>query len=134
MTDKPVLALIVAIPSTLQNGLLALLTTIPQVSAVLVVEEVSLVLRMVKDHRPSLIVLDIDFPDAQKLLNQIKSSWPLIRFILLIESPDQQREVESADAVLIKGFTAEKLFGTIEDLFYQGETDSQSEPDSEDGS
>jgi hypothetical protein len=76
----------------------------------------------------------MDFPDAQLLLNQIKSSWSFIRCILLVESADQKREVENADAVLIKGFTAEKLFGTIEDLFYQGETDSQPEPNSEDGS
>lgn len=124
MTSKPLLTLIVAIPSTLQNGLLALMTTTPLISAVLVAEEASLVLRMIKDHRPSLIVLDINFPDALKLLNQIKSSWPLIRFILLIESPDQQREVESADAVLIKGFTAEKLFEIIEDLANQGDVDS----------
>ena len=134
MTSKPILALIVAIPSTLQNGLLALMTTTPLIGAVLVAEEASLVLRMVKDHRPALIVLDMDFPDAQLLLNQIKSSWSFIRCILLVESADQKREVENADAVLIKGFTAEKLFGTIEDLFYQGETDSQPEPNSEDGS
>jgi DNA-binding NtrC family response regulator len=134
MTSKPFLALIAVVPSTLQNGLLALMTTTPLISAVLVAEEASLMLRMVKDHRPALIVLDMDFPDAQMLLNQIKSSWPFIRCILLVESADQKREVENADAVLIKGFTAEKLFGTIEDLFYQGETDSQPEPNSEDGS
>jgi DNA-binding NarL/FixJ family response regulator len=134
MTSKPFLALIAVVPSTLQNGLMALMTTTPQISAVLVAEEASLVLRIVKDHRPALIVLDMDFPDAQLLLNQIKSSWSFIRCILLVESADQKREVENADAVLIKGFTAEKLFGTIEDLFYQGETDSQPEPNSEDGS
>jgi DNA-binding NarL/FixJ family response regulator len=134
MTSKPFLALIAVVPSTLQNGLMALMTTTPQISAVLVAEEASLVLRIVKDHRPALIVLDMDFPDAQMLLNQIKSSWPFIRCILLVESADQKSEVENADVVLIKGFTAEKLFGTIEDLFYQGETDSQPEPNSEDGS
>ena len=134
MTSKPFLALIAVVPSTLQNGLMALMTTTPQISAVLVAEEASLVLRIVKDHRPALIVLDMDFPDARMLLKQIKSSWPFIRCILLVESADQKREVENADAVLIKGFTAEKLFGTIEDLFYQGETDSQPEPNSEDGS
>ena len=133
MTSKPFLALIAVVPSTLQNGLMALMTTTPQISAVLVAEEASLVLRIVKGHRPALIVLDMDFPDAQLLLNQIKSSWSFIRCILLVESADQKREVENADAVLIKGFTAEKLFGTIEDLFYQGETDSQPVPNSEDG-
>ena len=133
MISKPLLALIAVVPSTLQNGLMALMTTTPLISTLLVAEEASLLLRMVKDHRPALIVLDIDFPDAQMLLKQIKSSWPLIRCILLVDSVDQEKEAENADAVLIKGFTAEKLFGTIEDLFYQGETDSQSEPNSEEG-
>jgi DNA-binding NarL/FixJ family response regulator len=124
MTSKSILALIVAIPSTLQNGLLALMTTTPLISAVLVAEEASLMLRMVKDHRPALIVMDMDFPDARMLLKQIKSSWPLTRCILLVDSVDQAKEAENADAVLIKGFTAEKLFETIEDLSFQGEVDS----------
>ena len=84
MTSKPFLALIAVVPSTLQNGLMALMTTTPQISAVLVAEEASLVLRIVKDHRPALIVLDMDFPDAQLLLNHIKSSWSFIRCILLV--------------------------------------------------
>ena len=134
MTAKPFLALVAAVPSTLQSGLMALMTTTPLISALLVAEEASLLLRMVKDHRPALIVLDMDFPDAQMLLKQIKSSWPLIRCILLVDSVDQQKEAENADAVLIKGFAADKLFATIEDLFYQEETDSQPEPNSEDGS
>ena len=121
MTSKSILALIVAIPSTVKNGLLALMTTTPLISAVLVAEEASLMLRMVKDHRPALIVMDMDFPDARMLLKQIKSSWPLIRCILLVDSVDQAKEAENADAVLIKGFTAEKLFEIIEDLSDQGE-------------
>jgi DNA-binding NarL/FixJ family response regulator len=124
MTSKSILALIVAIPSTLQNGLLALMTTTPLISAVLVAEEASLMLRMVKDHRPALIVMDMDFPDARMLLKQIKSSWPLTRCILLVDSVDQAKEAENADAVLIKGFTAEKLFEIIEDLSDQGGVDS----------
>jgi DNA-binding NarL/FixJ family response regulator len=100
------------------------MTTTPLISAVLVAEEASLMLRMVKDHRPALIVMDMDFPDARMLLKQIKSSWPLTRCILLVDSVDQAKEAENADAVLIKGFTAEKLFETIEDLSFQGEVDS----------
>lgn len=133
MISKSVLALIAVVPGTLQNGLMALMTTTPLISALLVAEEASLLLRMVKDHRPALIVLDMDFPDAQMLLKQIKSSWPLIRCILLVENVDQKKGAENADAVLIKGFTVETLFAIIEDLLYQGETDSQPEPNSEDG-
>ena len=124
MISKSVLALIAVVPGTLQNGLMALMTTTPQISTLLVAEEASSVSRMVKDHHPALIVMDVDFPGAQMLLEQIKSSWSFIRCILLVDSVDQENEAENADAVLIKGFAAEKLFATIEDLFCQGETDS----------
>ena len=134
MTSKSLLVLIAVVPGTLQNGLMALMTTTPQISTLLVAEEASSVLRMVKDHRPALIVMDMDFPDAQMLWGQIKSSWPFTRCILLVDSVDQIKEAETADAVLIKGFAAEKFFETIEDLYHLGETDSQSEPNSEDGS
>ncbi len=124
MTSKSMLALIAVVPGTLQNGLLALMTTAPLISTLLVAEEASSLSRMVKDHRPALIVMDMDFPDAQMLFKWIKSSWPLTRCILLVDSVDQAKEAENADAVLIKGFTAEKLFETIEDLSFQGEVDS----------
>lgn len=124
MTSKSVLALIAVVPGTLQNGLMALMTTAPLISTLLVAEEASSLSRMVKDHRPALIVMDMDFPDAQMLFKWIKSSWPLTRFILLVDSVEQTKEVENADAVLIKGFTAEKLFEVIEDLSFQGEVDS----------
>lgn len=124
MTSKSVLALIAVVPGTLQNGLMALMTTAPLISTLLVAEEASSLSRMVKDHRPALIVMDMDFPDAQMLFKWIKSSWPLTRCILLVDSVEQTKEVENADAVLIKGFTAEKLFEVIEDLSFQGEVDS----------
>ncbi len=124
MTSKSMLALIAVVPGTLQNGLLALMTTAPLISTLLVAEEASSLSRMVKDHRPALIVMDMDFPDAQMLFKWIKSSWPLTRCILLVDSVDQAKEAENADAALIKGFTAEKLFETIEDLSFQGEVDS----------
>ena len=134
MTSKSVLALIAVVPHTLQNGLMALMTTAPLISTLLVAEDASSVSRMVKDHRPALIVMDMDFPDAQMLLEQIKSSWPFTRCILLVDSVDQIKDAENADAVLMKGFAAEKLFETIEALFSPEETESQEEPNSEEGS
>ena len=116
MTSKPVLALIVASPSSLQNGLMALLTTISQISAVMVAEEASLALRMVKDHHPALLLLDVNFPEAQNLLKQVKTDWPLTRCIILVDCVEQMEGVTDADAVLIKGFSAEQLNGTVEEL------------------
>jgi DNA-binding NarL/FixJ family response regulator len=121
MKKKPILALIIAAPSPLQDGLLALMTTSNQISAVFVAEEASLALRMVKDHRPILVLLDSYLPEAQTVLERIKSQWPQTRCIVLVGSVEQEREVKEADAVLIEGFSPSHLLATIEDLLAQSE-------------
>ena len=133
MTSKTVLALIVATPSSLQNALMALMTTFSQISAVLVAEEANLALRMVEDHHPALIVLDVDFPESQTLLKQMKTQWPRARCILLVNSFEQKEDVTDADAVLIKGFPVEKLNGTVEELLAQRENDIKVKSNSEGG-
>ena len=133
MTSKTVLALIVATPSSLQNALMALMTTFSQISAVMVAEEANLAFRMVKDHHPALIVIDIDFPESQTLLKRMKTQWPRARCILLINSFEQKEDVTDADAVLIKGFPVEKLNGTVEELLAQRENDIKVKSNSEGG-
>ena len=58
MTKKTILALVVASSTSLQNGLLALMTTIPQVRTIFVAEGFYAALRMVENHQPALIILD----------------------------------------------------------------------------
>jgi len=110
---KPILALIIAAPSPLQDGLLALMTTFSQINAVFVAEDASLALRMVKDHRPNLILLDSQLPKSQMVLEQIKSQWPQTRCIVLVGSAEQERTILGADAVLIEGFSPSRLLATI---------------------
>ena len=116
MKSKPILALIIAAPSPLQDGLLALMTTADQISAVFVAEEATLALRMVKDHHPNLVLLDDRLPEARMVLKQIKNQWPQTRCIALVGSGEQELEVREADAVLIEGFSPSHLLGTIEAL------------------
>jgi DNA-binding NarL/FixJ family response regulator len=118
---KPVLALIIAAPSPLQDGLLALITTSDQISAVFMAEEVSVALRMVKDHRPNLVLLDSYLPGSQTVLERIKSQWPQTRCIVLVGSVEQEKTIKEADAVLIEGFSPSHLLSTIEDLLAQSE-------------
>ena len=118
---KPVLALSIAAPSPLQDGLLALITTSDQISAVFMAEEVSVALRMVKDHRPNLVLLDSYLPGSQTVLERIKSQWPQTRCIVLVGSVEQEQAVKEADAVLIEGFSPSHLLATIEDLLAQSE-------------
>jgi DNA-binding NarL/FixJ family response regulator len=123
MMTKPTLALVVTGPGSLQNGLLAMLTTIPQIQAVLVAEEASRALRMIADHRPALVLLDVVLPgnEAGAVLKEIKTRWPSTHCIILVDDVRQEREAEAAGAgsVLIKGFPAAKLIATIEGLLSQ---------------
>jgi len=93
--------------------LLALMTTFSQINAVFVAEDASLALRMVKDHRPNLILLDSQLPKSQMVLEQIKSQWPQTRCIVLVGSAEQERTILGADAVLIEGFSPSRLLATI---------------------
>jgi DNA-binding NarL/FixJ family response regulator len=124
---KPTLALVISKQGTLQNGLLALLTTIPQISAVLVAEDAPSGLRMLKDHRPRLVLLDMALPEdgAQTILKQIEAQWPGIRCIALTDGVQQKQAAETlaADVVLFKGFQATKLIAVIEQLLSQPNSD-----------
>ena len=121
---KPVLALIVVAPGPLQDGLLALMTTYNQISAVFVAGEASLALRMVKDHRPNLILLDINLPKAQMVLEQTKSRWPQTHCIVLAGNVEQEQAIKEADAVLIEGFSPARLLATIENLLAKPKTNN----------
>lgn len=126
MTNKSIFALVVSGIGPLQDGLLALMTTIPQISAMLVAEEANSALRMVENHQPSLIILDMSLPKMQEVITEIKTQWPQIHLIVVVENTAQQNEVEGSgvDNVLLKGFPAAKLVALIEDLLSQGESDS----------
>ena len=117
---KPTLALIATRPGPLQNGLVALMTTMPQVNAVIVAEEAASALRMIADHLPSLVLLEMALPGegTGTVLKQIKATWPLTRCIVLANDVRQQQEAEAAgaDIVLLKGFPAAKLIAAIERL------------------
>ena len=118
MTNKSILALVVSSPGTLQNGLLALMTTIPQISSVLVAEDADSALRLVQNHQPTLIILDVSLLKVQDAIKQIKTQWPQIHLIVLADDLTLGKDLEvlGADRVLIKGFPPQKLVEVIEDL------------------
>jgi len=121
MRNKSILVLVISSPGSLQNGLLALMTTIPKISSVLVAEDMETGLRMVENHQPVLIILDISLPKTQALVKQIKTQYAQIHLIVLAEDFTQQKEIKAfgVDSVLIKGFSAQKLIAIIENLIDQ---------------
>ena len=133
MTNKSILALVVSSPGALQNGLLALLTTISSISAVLVAEDTESATRMVENHQPSMIILDMSLIKVQEIIHQIKEQCPHIHLIVLAEDTVQQKVAEEsgADGVLIKGFPAKNLIEIIESLINQREDTPLPQTDTE---
>ena len=121
MTKKSVLALFVSNAGSLQNGLLALLTTIPQVTPMLVDEELSTTLGLVEKHQPALAILDMSIPGVVETIRQIKELCPQIHLIVLVNNVKGQKDAVElgADRVLLKGFPAQKLVDVIEELIDQ---------------
>ena len=120
MIPSPILALIAARPGDLQDSLVALMTTMPQVSAVLIAEDGPSALRTMARHRPALIVIETQL-DAQEScvpLQEIKAGWPSTECIALADDVDGQRQALSAgaDVVLIGGFPPSELIAAIEEL------------------
>ncbi|MGB2896638.1 MAG: response regulator [Anaerolineales bacterium] len=118
MTSKSPLTLLVSNTESLQNGLLALFTTLPNIGAVLVAEDYKMALRMIKSHLPALVILDMSLPEMHDLIVQVKADWAHIHLIALVEDTVQQKAIESfgVERVLRKGFSPQKLMTMIEDV------------------
>jgi len=124
---KPALVLIIAAPGDLQDGLLALLTTSPQIKTILIAEDSTAAQRMLEIHNPSLVLLDMSLAlnGARTTLEQIQSQWPSIRTIAIAHNMEQEYEAQAvdADSVLLSGFQATKLIAVIEELLSQRKGD-----------
>ena len=117
---RPTLALIATRPGPLLDSLVALMTTMDQVNAVLIAEDGASALRMMAQHRPALVVIEMNLPagEMHAVLGEIKTRWPLTRCIALVEDIGQQQEAESvgADVVLIAGFPPARFIAAVEEL------------------
>ena len=116
MTDYT-LALIVAEPGPLRDGLRALLIAMPQVDAVEEACDLSSALGMAFEHAPALALLDSGPAHSETWLavRRVKAKWPRARCIFLADSVQQQYEAEAAgaDAVLLKGVLPSRLIATV---------------------
>jgi DNA-binding NarL/FixJ family response regulator len=125
MIKRPTLALIATRPGALQDSLVALMTTMPHVNAVLIAEDAAAVLRAMAQHRPALVVLEMDLSAEEGLapLQEMGAKWPMTRCLALADDVEQQREAESAgaDVVLIVGFPATWFIAAIEELLSRKE-------------
>jgi DNA-binding NarL/FixJ family response regulator len=114
------LALIAIRPGSLQDSVVALMTTMQQVNSVLIAEDAASALRTAAQHRPALVVLEMNLggEETPAVLKEIKSRWLRTGCIAVADGARQKQEAElaGADAVLIKGFTAATFLATVEGL------------------
>jgi DNA-binding NarL/FixJ family response regulator len=120
MTKNQARALIVTHRGSLQNGLQALVMSIPQVDIIGQVEDGSQALAIIQEHHPDLVLLDTNLPNNEEwqVLEQMKTLRPETRCIVLADDVRQQQEATTlkADVVLLKGFPPAKLAETIETI------------------
>lgn len=127
MIRPETMALIVAKPSQLREGLQAMLTSIPQLKQVSQVDDVPSALRMVARHSPALVLLDFDLSSSDLLavtLKQIKATRPQSQCIALVhnEQEYQLAKTAGADVVLMKGVPATQLLAIVKELLSRPET------------
>jgi DNA-binding NarL/FixJ family response regulator len=94
--------------------------SLPQIEIVRLVEDTPSALQVVTEHNPDLVLVDTNLSGngVLHIPRQIKAMEAQSRCLILADNIQQQREaiIAGADAVLIKGAPAAKLFETIEEL------------------
>lgn len=112
-------ALIVAKPTRFRDGLRALLRAMPQIEVVVQADNFSAALRIVAERAPAFILLDSSLlSDQVEIIRQTKIHSPRTYCIVLADNVKQQQLAwaNGADEVLLAGFSAPKLFASIEKL------------------
>lgn len=117
-------ALIVARLGPLRSGLHALLSSIPSIQSIDLVDDGPAALKLLADRHPRLALLEGDSSSDQvwSTLREIKGIAPHTKCILLVDSVQlgQTADAAQADAVLLQGTSAYDLVTTIEQLLTIG--------------
>ena len=115
-----ILALIAARPGRLRDGLRAMLTATPHIVAIDQADEGRAALDLAAQYHPNLVLLDTSLSpsDFKTVLQKLTAETEHPRCLALVDNDRQQLEAKScgADAVLLKGFSTEMLFSTVENL------------------
>jgi len=111
-------ALIVARAGALRDALEALISTVPPINQVEVMDENENIFQKIPLIKPSMIILEANPPDHSKAgcLKALKERFPDIPCILIVEEIYQERssDFSRADAVILEGSPPEELIGLIQ--------------------
>ncbi len=111
-------AVIVAPPGRLRDGLSVLLRARNEIALAGEADDVSAGLKMIAKCAPTLVVVDGGDSDQAVALQELKAHSPQVRFIALVHDQNEECRVRAAgaDATLLHGFTSETLSKTIEEM------------------
>jgi len=114
------LALIVAKPGHLWDGVQSLLRTLPEIEIIAEIKCPSVLLKMGSEMQPDLILLDASLfgENILKAITKISEEWPHTQCVVLVEDSQQHQAIydAGADLVVPQGFPATKLVAAIEEL------------------
>jgi GNAT superfamily N-acetyltransferase len=117
---RPASALILARSAQFRESLAVLIRAIPQIAHISQAEDLSSALRENPGTPPDLMLCDFESvqDEAAKALRSVKSFWPHVRCVVLVEDETAylQAKTIGADVVLTKGVLAAKLLQAIEEL------------------
>lgn len=114
------LAIIVAKPGHLREGVQSLLRTLPEIEIIAEIKCPSVFLKMGSEMQPDLILLDASLfgEDIRKAITKINEEWTHTQCVVLVEDSQHHQAVNDAGADLVvpQGFPATKLVSAIEGL------------------
>jgi DNA-binding NarL/FixJ family response regulator len=119
MNKRMVTALIITRSTDLHHGLGALLESLPGLSAVKVIQEITHALDWIESHRPAIVLLDLDISgrDPRDFLEKIRAVSAEIKRVLLVNDLQNLNWVpQYAEAILLKGVAPSSVVAIITNL------------------
>ena len=114
------LALIVAKPGHLRDGVQSLIRTLPEIEVIAEIKFPAVLLKMGSEMQPDLILLDASSfgENIWKAITKVNEEWSNTKCVVLVEDSqhDQALYDAGADLVLPQGFPATRLVVAIEEL------------------
>jgi DNA-binding NarL/FixJ family response regulator len=111
--------LIVTRSVVLQQGLGALLESLPEISSAKAIRDLTSAYAWIEAHQPSIIFIDLDVigKNPETALQKILTFSPVTRRVLLMDDVQKVNLVPKyAEAILIKGISPAAVASTVTDL------------------